>query len=503
MTMTEAELVAVLSSAYASHRAGDVRAALDGYARVLAEHRDHPDALNLAASAMRAKGDLASALALARRAAAAAPDRADVVYNLGNALSAKGETAAAAEAFRAALRLEPANVEAAANLGLALSRLGDDAGAEAAYGTALAIDPDHRMAALNLGNLLGEMGRGEESVAALRDVVRRHPDLAEGHYNLGLALLRAGDWTAGFAEYEWRWRTSDFSSPPRHADLPDWDGRPLAGKRLLVHAEQGLGDTLQFARLLPLAASLGARVTLEAPTVLVRLLDGIAGAETVTDRVDPAAFAAQTPLLGLPHRLGLTPGAIPCPAASLTADPARVAAWRERLKIDGADEIVAVAWRGNPASPADRGRSLDHPARLAPLAAPGRRLIAVQKLAADDVEPTSTPSGHRVAGCGDLTIEYPGPDFDTGRDAFLDTAAVMALADRVVTIDTSLAHLAGSLGRPTEVLLKTVADWRWLEERVDTPWYPAMRLHRRTTAGDWTGPIAAAAAALQRAGDRR
>ena len=492
--MTDADVAA----AFADHRAGRIGEALAAYHRVLAARPDHPDALALAASASRSLGDTRAAVELGRRAAAVAPERADVRYNLGNALSAIGDLAGAVAAFRAALTLDPAHVDAEANLGLTLSRLGDAAGAEAAYRAALKRDPGHRMARVNLGNLLGEMARPDEGIATLREVVRREPGLAEGHYDLGLALLRTGDWSAGFAEYEWRWKTADFASPPRHTDLPDWDGRPLDGRRLLVHAEQGLGDTLQFVRLLPLAASLGARITLEAPTVLVRLLTGISGVEEVSDRVDPAAFVAQTPLLGLPHRLGLTLGAIPRCAASLTADPARAALWRDRLRLDDGDEIVAVAWRGNPNSPADRGRSLDGAHRLAPLAAPRRRLMAVQKLAADELERADVPGGWRVADTGDLVVEHPGPDFDAGRDAFLDTAAVLAASDHVVTIDTSLAHLAAALGRPTEILLKRVADWRWLEERFDTPWYPTARLHRQTTAGDWSGPVSAAAAALGR-----
>ena len=496
--MTEAEITAVLADAYRDHRAGRITEALAGYARVLVVRPDHPDALNLAASATRAKGDGEAAVALARRAAAAAPDRADIRYNLGNALSGIGDPAAAADAFRAAMALAPDHADAAANLGVALGRLGDPNGAETAYRAALAVDPDHRMARLNLGNLLGELGRADAGLAELREVVRRHPDLAEGHYNLALALLRAGDWIAGFRAYEWRWRTEDFASPARHTDIPDWDGRPLDGRRLLVHAEQGLGDTLQFARLLPLAAALGARVTLEAPTVLVRLLTGIAGVEEVTDRVDPATFACQTPLMGLPHRLGLTPGAVPAPAVSLAAVPERVAMWSERLRLGGAEEGVAGAWRGNPASPADRGRSLDRADRLAPLAAPGRRLMAVQKLARDELEAADVASGWRVAGTGDLVVEHPGPDFDAGRDAFLDTAAVFMACDRVVTIDTALAHLAAALGRPTEVLLKRVPDWRWLEGRTDTPWYPTVRLHRQMIAGDYAGPIASVAAALAR-----
>ena len=494
--MSEAEITARLARGLERHRAGDPAAALAAYRAVLAEAPDHPDALALAGSALRAVGEGAAAIDHLARAAAVAPDRADIRYNLGNAFSAFGADRDAVTAFRAALERDPTHADAAANLGIALARLGDLDGAEAAYRAALAIDADHRIAGVNLGNLLGERGRTDEGLAALRAAVARRPDLAEAHYNLALLLLRCGDWTTGFSAYEWRWATADFASPARHRDLPDWDGRPLGHGRLLVHAEQGLGDTLQFARLLPLAASLAPRLTLEAPTVLVRLLQGIAGAEAVTDRVEPADFVAQTPLMGLPHRLGLTLGALPAPATSLAADPERVATWRERLALGAGEPVVAVAWRGNPHSPADRGRSLDGAVRLAPLAAPGRRLLAVQKLGREEIEPGPGPSGWRVAATGDVVIEHPGPEFDAGRDAFLDTAAVLTSADRVVTIDSAVAHLAAALGRPTAILLKAVADWRWLERRADTPWYRSVRLHRQTTPGDFSGPIASAAAEL-------
>ncbi|TBW33560.1 tetratricopeptide repeat protein [Siculibacillus lacustris] len=492
--MIEVEVARILEGALARHRAGAWREALADYGRVLAAHPTHPDALNLAASALRSSGDLAGALGLARRAAAAAPQRADVHYNLGNALSAAGALDEAGAAFARALDLASDHADAAANLGIVSMRRGDGRAAEAAYRRALAIDPGHRIAGLNLANLVGDQGATEAAIELARRVVRDHPDLAEGHYDLSLLLLRRGDLTTGFSEYEWRWRTADFSSPVRHADRPDWDGRPMAGKRLLIHAEQGLGDTIQFVRLLPLAASLGAQVTLEAPSVLVALLQGVAGAEEVTDRVEAGLFDAQAPLLGLPHRLGLTLGSMPATVPYLSADPDRVARWRERLAPDGR-LLVGVGWRGNPASPADRGRSLADPAQLASLAAEGRRLIALQKLDREALEPAATPSGWRVA-TGGIEIEHPGPDFDAGRDAFLDSAAVMTLVDRVVVVDTALAHLAGALARPTSLLLKSVADWRWLEGRSDSPHYPTLELHRQTIAGDFTGPIAQAAVRL-------
>ncbi len=492
--MTEEEVARLLSTALARHRAGAHREALADYGRVLAAHPEHPDALNLAASALRSSGDLAGALGLARRAAAAAPDRADVAYNLGNALSAAGALVEAAAAFEHTLDLDPTHAEASANLGIVHARRGDVAAAGSAYRRALAIDPDQRIAGINLANLLGDTGRTWEATDLAREMVRRHPGLAEAHYDLSLLLFRRGDWATAAAEYEWRWKTAEFSSPVRHADLPDWDGTPFRG-RLLVHAEQGLGDTIQFARLLPLAASLGMKISFEVPTVLVALLSGIAGADLVGDRIEAKGHAAQTPLLGLIHRLRLTLGSFPAVVPYLSADPKRVVRWRERLAPDGAP-IVGVGWRGNPNSPADRGRSLASLAALAPLADSGRRLIALQKLDRSEIEAAEVPTGWRVAGDHGFLVEHPGPTFDIGRDAFLDTAAVMMSVDRVVSVDTSLVHLAGALGRPTSVLLKRVADWRWLEGRDDCPAYPTMRLHRQQQAGDYTAPIEAVAALL-------
>lgn len=482
--MTAATRTSRLEAALARHRAGDLDGAIESYWSILAESPEDPDALNLLASALRRRGAVAEAVGLARRAARIAPDRADIRYNLGNALSAAGDVSAAAEAFEAALGLDPHYAEAAANLGIARAKLGDGEAAIAAYERALAIDPSHRAAALNLGNLLGEIGRHALSVERLRRVVADHPDLAEGHYNLGLALLRAGDYGQGFAAYEWRWRTPDFSSPVRHADIPTWDGSPFPGRRLLVHAEQGLGDTLQFVRFLVHARSLGGRVTLEVPTVLKTILQDLAGADEVTDRVEPGGHDLQVPLLGLPLRLGLTLGAVGMRRAYLKADPARVGAWRERLVPDGRT-LVGLGWRGNPASPADKGRSIRDPAILAPLARiPGLRLIALHKLDRADLEPGTGPTGWAVAGLP-FRIEHPGPDFDTGLAAFVDTAAVMMLCDRIVTTDTSLVHLAGALERPTDLLLKSVPDWRWRDMGETTPWYPTLRLVRQTTPGNF------------------
>ncbi|WP_075217562.1 tetratricopeptide repeat protein [Mongoliimonas terrestris] len=490
-----------LACALEDHRAGRLEAATAGYRAVLASAPEHPDALHLLGVARKAAGALDEAVGLIRRAAALQPGRAEIWSNLGNALAAAGDHPGAIDAYRTALGLQE-TADTWTALGASLAKAGEADGAIAAYERALALDPADVTARHNLANALGARGRDGAAVTLLRAVIADQPDLAEAHYNLARHLLRLGDYKSGFSHYEWRWKTEAFPDKRRHTHLPDWDGRPLPG-RLLVHAEQGFGDTIQFAALLPLARSLATAVTLEVPAPLARLFRRFTGADTIAAAVPdsgqdlPANVAAATALLGLPHRLGLTLGSIPSAAGLLTAEPDRVAAWRARLGDDGR-RIVTVNHQGSPKTPVDRGRSLPDPALLAPLAAlPDIRLISLQKLAPPAIEPDG--GGYRLAGLP-VRIEHPGPDLDAGPDAFVDTAAIMTLADAVVSTDTAAAHLAGALGRPVHILLQAVAEWRWLIDRTTTPWYPTATLHRQPAPGDW-GTVIDAVAGRLRDGD--
>jgi hypothetical protein len=481
-----------LLAAYADHTAGRVDAAVEAYRAILASEPDNADALNLLAVARRAAGALDEALDLLARAVRSSSRFPDAWYNYGNALAAAGRPAEAADAYRRVLALDPSRAGAEANLGIVLADAGDQIGARAAYERALALDPAHAVARHNLGNLLGDLGAPDLGMRHLRTVAAAEPALAEARYNLALALLRAGDYTAGFRDYESRWRAPGFTGVRLHRDLPDWTGEPFPDKALIVHAEQGLGDTLQFVRLLPLVRSLGGRVTLEIPVPLKRLLEGVPGADRVADETeDFSGHDLVVPMLSLPYRLKLTLGSIPARVPYLAAEPARLDLWRRRLGDRG--RLVAVCFRGNPKAPVDRGRSLPDPAILAPLAEiPRIRLLAVNKL--DPPELAESDGRWRIAAAPFL--EHPGPDFDAGRDAFLDTAAVLALADIVVTTDTSVAHLAGALARPTFLMLKHAPDWRWMTDRPDTPWYPTMHLIRQPAPGDWSAVIAEVAARL-------
>jgi Tfp pilus assembly protein PilF len=492
-----ARLHAWLHDAFARHRAGDIAAAAAGYETVLSGDPANVDALHLLGVCRRQAGRPEDAAALIGRALERAPACVDAWHNYGNALADLDRTAEAAAAFARATELRPAYIDAWERLAAMLARLGRREDAIEAYRRALALDPGHVAARNDLANLLTGCGRDEEAVVLFRDLLGDHPDLPEAHYNLALALLRLGDFAGGLSAYEWRWRCAGFSAPRRHTDLAAWDGRPFPGRRLLVHAEQGLGDSIQFARFVPLAASLGGAVSFEVPRVLRRLMAPIGGVDRLLTQGEAVTDAdLEVPLASLPHRLGLSLGAVGMRAPYLAAEPERIAHWRPRLGDDGTLRI-GVSWRGNPASPADPGRSLADATPLAPLAAvPGVRLIALALPRPGELAPdASAPTGWRLAGLP-FALAHPGPDLDAGGDAFVDTAAVMAGLDLIITTDTALAHLAGALGRPVWVLLQAAPDWRWLKGRADSPWYPSMRLFRQSTPGDWAGVIATVACAL-------
>jgi hypothetical protein len=323
----------------------------------------------------------------------------------------------------------------------------------------------------NLGGVLKELGRPVEALDCYRAALRLHPDDPVLHVNLGIALLLAGRFDAGWEEYEWRFRAGAARIPP--CTQPRWNGEELAGRTLLIRAEQGIGDTIQFCRYVTMAAARGP-VALEVQPGLRHLVRDLPARIIEAGGVLPV-FDLWCPLLSLPPLLGMQAPAPPY----LTADADRVAAWRDRIGVHG--RRIGIAWQGNPASAAERGRSI--PLReFLPLAQiPGVRLISLQK----------HHGLEQFAGVPDgVRIETLDDDFDAGPDAFIDTAAVMQCLDMVITSDTSVAHLAGALGRPVWVGLQHVPDWRWLLEGEDCLWYPTMRLFRQTKRGDWGGVFA-------------
>jgi tetratricopeptide (TPR) repeat protein len=427
-------------------------------------------------NALKALGRFDEAADFHRRALEVDPDCAEILSNLGVTYKEAGRLEEAVECLRDAVAMHPDHPELHYNLGnacLAAARFED---AEGAFQSAVAIAPRHARALSNLGVALREQGRPGEAATCFQKALEIVPNYAEAHWNLGLALLMTGDFDRGWPEYEWRRRLPNFAMRRHHA--PAWDGGALEGRSLLVHAEQALGDTIQFARYVSMAANAGGRVLLQCPSPLARLLSGLAGPdEIITCGEEPPPFDLHAPLMSLPGLLDPKLEKAAAMVPYLGPEAALAEQWRARLGQTG-ELRVGICWQGNPAYRADRRRSVPL-GRFAALARlDGVRLISLQKGFGTE-QLAKLP--------GDVAIEDLGPALDEDTGAFVDTAAVIQSLDLVIASDTAVPHLAGALGAEVWLLLPFAPDWRWMLERGDSPWYPTMRLFRQSRPGDWKG----------------
>jgi Flp pilus assembly protein TadD len=393
--------------------------------------------------------------------------------NLGNALRQVGRPVDAIRHLCEAVRLNPDYVEAHNNLAIALANAGRGEEAISSYRRALELRPNYADAHNNLGVLLNDIRSPAEALLSFNRAIELKPDYPEARLNRALALLSVGDYEHGWSEYEYRWNGK--GAKLREYPVPPWDGSAATGKTLFVYAEQGLGDTIQFIRYARLASDLGARVIVEVQPPLVDLVRTCAGIDSVVPSGHEAApFDFHAPLLGLPRLLGTRrPEDVPGPDPYLSADTMRVNHWRAELKeIDGFR--VGIVWQGNPHHRGDHTRSvpLSRFGRLANLS--GVRLVSLQK-------------GH-----GREQLEQSRDQFSlldlggrTSDESMLDAAALIEALDLVVTADTAAAHLSGALGKRVWILVSYNADWRWMRDRPDTPWYPTARLFRQPKPGDW------------------
>jgi hypothetical protein len=409
------------------------------------------------------------------------PDCVSAHVNYSGILRQLGRPGEALEASDRAIALQPDFAPAHCNRGLALNDLDRPLEAIQSYDRALALDPGFAAAHGNRGKALQALDRTEEALAAYQRVTSLQPDAAQAHLNAGHAHLLLGEFERGWGLYEWRKR---LPSPlgNRYSGKRPWLGAPgIAGRSLLLHWEQGLGDTIQFSRYAKLAKARGARVILMVQRNLARLMGTLdPDIEVCTAAPPPNDVDYHCPLMSLPLAFGTRLDGIPATIPYLFAEPVRVARWRGRIR--GSEFKIGINWQGNPQSPADRGRSfpLEWFRDIAQL--PQVRLISLQ--VGPGAEQLRTPPPG-------MSVESLGDDFDAGPDAFLDSAAAMQSLDLIITSDTALAHLAGALGCPTWLVLQHAADWRWLRERADCPWYPGMRLFRQTRRGHWQEPFAA------------
>jgi tetratricopeptide (TPR) repeat protein len=465
------------------------------------------------------------AVAFLGRAAALTPTDPAVLTNLGSARRAAGKLDEAVAAFSEALKIDPRAGETLFNLGNALRDQRRLAEAESTYRRAIAAGNCRQGGAAaygNLGLLLEERGAIDEAIAAHRQAVQRRPEFAEYHYNLGnslragraldeavgaydraltlrpnypearlnqsLVYLLKGDFARGLEGYESRLQTAEVEQ--RGFSTPVWRGEPLNGRCLLLHAEQGLGDTIQFLRYLPVLDTCGGRVVVEVQPALRKLVDAqirhdaLVSIEVRNRGEALPPFDCHLPFMSLAKVFSFDGAAIPAITPYLRPDSEGIARWQARLGAGDALRIGLV-WAGNPHHRNDRNRSIQ-PAELLPLldgslfGQSGRQFFSLQVGAAAE--------GISVFPAGSIT------DLAPLLHDLAETAAALTALDLIITVDTSVAHLAGALGRPVELLLPYVPDWRWLLDRSDSPWYPTMHINRQKIAGDWKGVVASLAA---------
>lgn len=436
------------------------------------------------------EGCYEDAAASARAAAALEPESAAAAVNLSAALNALGSSDEAADLCAQALARHPNEPSLLGTLALALNGAGRAGEAEETARAALRLDPRSLEAHSVLASILDARGDVAGAIAQCRAGVAAAPESGLMHAYLGATLLTHGDLRAGWPEYEWLWRPEMGAEFARFASKPRWNGERFDGRTLLLTNEQGLGDALQMLRFLPDVKARGGSVVLECDDALRELVAPSPFVDRLVrkgDAIDPASFDLHVSLFSIPRVFAIELASIPAPIPYVRADDALVRSWRERLGTSGAFR-AGIVWAGNPRHRQDRQRSATL-ATFAPLArVPGVEWIGLQKGARED---DPDPPGMRVTRLG--------PQLRS----FADTAAVIAQLDVVIAVDTAVVHLAGAMGKPVWVLIAKNADWRWLRERSDTPWYPTMRLFRQSVRGEWGPAIEAVHDALARAANGR
>ncbi|MBC5782781.1 tetratricopeptide repeat protein [Ramlibacter sp. USB13] len=434
-----------------------------------------PATLVLLAQALHATGRREEALAPLQAALQARPGDPGVLESLGTVLLELGRGGEALACFEQLLRAQGPSPETLANASAALLRLDRQEEALACAEEALRLDPVHRAALHNKGCALLDQLRMDEGLRHAVQAARQYPDDPDLRWNVAVAHLLTGDLVPGWEAHEARWQAKGFAASTHGFGAPAsprWTGvQDLADRSILLYAEQGLGDSIQFLRYLPLVAQRAREVLLQVQPALLPLLSALPANCRLLRPGEPfAAPDFQCPLLSLPHAFRTALADIPAAVPYLRADPARVAAWRERLAGTRAPR-VGIAWSGNAQHGNDRNRSI---------ALPEFRTVATERVQFVGVQPQVRETDRAALA------QWPGlVDAGPQLHDFADTAALFCALDLVVTVDTSVAHLAGALGRPVWILLPYAPDWRWMLEREDSPWYPTARLFRQPGRGDW------------------
>lgn len=446
-----------------------------------------PDDQDLAlhyADALQQAGLLEHAIMTYRRVLAKVPNNPAAWNNLGVSLQSSNKINEAVSAFDRAVVLASGNPAILNNFAFALLEHGDPDRAERWLRKGIALNPSLPELHNNLGNVARERGDVHEAVACYRRAIALRPDFADAHWNLSQGLLTLGMFPEGWREYEWRWKRPGFTSPRRDFPIPVWDGSEMRGRTLLIHAEQGMGDAIQFVRYCGVLQSLGAKVVLECHRELVRLFRSFPGITMVVPHGEPLPDCdAHLPMMSLPRVVETTVETVPHAVPYLVPPANLVAEWARRIGTTGNDVRVGIVWSGARKLKALLNRScpLDVIMRLEGV--PGVTLFSLQL-------------GDAAAELQTLPRSLRPVDLTEGIVDMADTAAVIFHLDLIISIDTAVAHLSGAMGKPVWILLPRMADWRWMLEREDSPWYPTMRLFRQKTAGDWSGLMADVRSAL-------
>jgi tetratricopeptide (TPR) repeat protein len=409
-----------------------------------------------------------------RQAIELRPNYAEAYNNLGIALRKSGRIDELLDAFRWAIKLDGGVAEFHNNLGNALDAAGQSEAAVAAVRHAIDLNPRLPEAHSNLGHALSYLGKFDEAIAACRRAIELKADLPDAHWNLANCLLAVGQWREGWREYEWRWKVADLQAR-RNFSQPRWDGGDLAGKRILLHAEQGFGDTILFARYVPMVMAKGGQVILECQRELIDLLRESLGVKEIVPPGEARnAFDLQCPLGSLPGIFGTEPDSVPAAIPYLRAPSDLVERWRKKIAELSVALNVGLVWAGSPTNTRDRNRSMALP-QFAPLAeVRGVRFFNLQK-----GEP-----GRQSPPVGMDWVDWTSELAD-----FAQTAGLIANLDLVIAVDTAVAHLAGAMRKRAWALLAYEPGWRWMQGRADSPWYPAVELLRSPQAGDWVSVV--------------
>jgi len=500
----------MLETASRCHRAGNIKKAQSLYLDILKQAPQQPDALHALGIIAYNLNDFGTATRLIQKAIEIRPSESRYHYNLGIIFLGLGDETNAVGAFQTTIKLDPLCSEAHYNLGLAFKKMAQFEKAVSCFNQSISINPDDADAHYNLANTYTEMGlheaaitcyesaidknpklttafnnlglalkainRIDEAIDHFRKAVQIHPDFVDAQWNLSLALLLNGNFDEGWKKHEYRFlRGKKTTLYPYQMETPRWNGLSFKQKRLFVHSEQGLGDTIQFVRYLPMVKSRGGRVVFETSRPLLRILNGFPGVDELVEMSSERSHAAEceyhVPMMSLPMIFGTDLSTIPSDIPYLFAESEKTRHWHKRMNREGFK--IGIVWAGKPDHGNDKNRSCDAELFIPILKLPSTVLYALQ------------------TGIAGLTIDSALRDMDNffelgpDLDDFSDTAAVIKNLDLIISVDTAVAHLAGAMGKPVWTLLPFVPDWRWLLEREDTPWYPTMRLFRQPEAGRW------------------